>query len=140
MKGEVNVSFSSFQFSNPVLISSHFEMKRMAKEDEAVNVHLARSINRDDESGNKATVNLTIRLNRADDEDACFFAELTMQSVFIWEKNLEEEMVEKLLKQNAISLLVSYARPIIAQLTSASPVPVYNLPFLNLTDMETEKD
>lgn len=134
------MSLSSFQFSNPVLISSHFEMRRAANEGEPVNVHLIRNVVRESKEANEATVNLTIQLNQASDEDASFFAEVTMQGRFIWDKNLDETLVEKLLGQNAISLLVSYARPIIAQLTNASPLPVYNLPFLNLTEEKKEKD
>ena len=43
-------------------------------------------------------------------------------------------MVDKLLNQNAPSLLLSYIRPIVVQITAASPFPTYNIPFMNFTN------
>lgn len=40
-------------------------------------------------------------------------------------------MIEKLLNQNAPSLLLGYLRPIISQITAASPYNAYNLPFID---------
>ncbi|MEI3592754.1 MAG: hypothetical protein V8Q05_07985 [Lachnospiraceae bacterium] len=43
--------------------------------------------------------------------------------------SLNMGMIEKLLNQNAPSLLLGYLRPIISQITAASPYNAYNLPF-----------
>ena len=42
-------------------------------------------------------------------------------------------MINKLLNQNAPSLLLSYLRPVIAQVTMASPYGAYNIPFIDFT-------
>lgn len=42
-------------------------------------------------------------------------------------------MIDRLLNQNAPSLLLSYLRPIVAQVTSASKYGTYNIPFVNFT-------
>lgn len=42
-------------------------------------------------------------------------------------------MIDRLLNQNAPSLLSSYLRPIVAQVTSASKYGTYNIPFVNFT-------
>ena len=55
---------------------------------------------------------------------------LVVASDFKWE-DLDDDTVEKLLNSNAPALLLSYMRPIVANLTNASNLPVYNLPFVN---------
>ena len=42
-------------------------------------------------------------------------------------------MIDRLLNQNAPSLLLSYLRPIVAQVTSASKNGTYKIPFVNFT-------
>ncbi len=39
---------------------------------------------------------------------------------FRWNDELDDNMIDRLLNQNAPSLLLSYLRPIVAQVTSAS--------------------
>lgn len=52
---------------------------------------------------------------------------------FIWD-DLNEEEIEFLLNQNAVTLLICYARPIISNLTGSSIFPSYNLPLYNLRE------
>lgn len=53
-----------------------------------------------------------------------------------WKEKLDEEKVHKLLNQNAPSLLLSCLRPVISQLTAASPFGTVNIPFMNFTNQE----
>lgn len=52
-------------------------------------------------------------------------------AIFKWEKDYEESNINILLSQNAPALLLSYLRPIIANVTSASQFSAYNIPFIN---------
>ena len=62
-----------------------------------------------------------------------FYLKVTMEAEFTWEYDINEDDLNKLLSQNAPSVLLSYARPIVANLTSSSPFPTYNIPFMNFT-------
>lgn len=129
-------SFSPFKFTPPLLIESYFSMRRPKRDEDIVNIHLCRNVNRNDKD-NSAVVELKVQLNKDNDtenEDPCFVAEVTLQSVFSWPEDMEEELVQSLLRVNAPSLLISYARPIIVQLTAASPIPPYNIPFINMNE------
>ena len=53
---------------------------------------------------------------------------------FRWPDSLNMGMIEKLLNQNAPSLLLGYLRPIISQITAASPYNAYNLPFIDFSE------
>ena len=132
------MSYSPFQFSTPVLIRSTFQAFRESREEDDVQVNLQRRIIRDTEKKPLAYVELTVQLNKKENtirEDACFVAEVTLQSAFKWDESVNDDSANKLLQINAPALLVSYARPILTQLTAASPVPTYNLPFINMDEL-----
>ena len=132
------MAFSSFQFTQPLLINSQFEMRRKQKAEDDVQVHLGRKIVRLKDDNKKAIIELKVQLNKAEDQerdDPCFIAEVTMQSMFSWTEETDEKQAEALLNVNAPALLLSYARPIIAQLTSASPLQTYNIPFINMNEL-----
>ena len=132
---------SPFTFTQPLLIDSHFSARRPVKPEDVINIHLCRNVVKN-KDGNSAIVELTVQLNKNGEtevEDPCFVAEATLQSTFSWSEDLGEEKINSLLNINAPALLVSYARPIFVQLTSASPFPTYNLPFLNMTEMFKEE-
>ena len=136
-------AISPFQFTAPLLTESHFIVHREKRDKDVVNIHLHRNIVKSEENPTQALVEVKVQLNKNEDkelEDACFVAEVTMQSAFTWPENLAEQQVNNLLEINAPALLISYIRPIIVQLTSASPIPVYNLPFLNLNELLAEPE
>ncbi len=134
-------AISPFQFTAPLLTESYFIVHREKRDKDTVNIHLHRNIVKSQENPREALVEIKVQLNKIEDEeleDVCFVAEATMQSMFTWPEDLPEEKVDYLLGVNAPALLISYIRPIIVQLTSASPIPVYNLPFLNLNELLAE--
>ena len=56
-------------------------------------------------------------------------------AIFNWDADaIDESQRDKLLKQNAPALLLSYLRPTIAMITSASPYASYNVPFMNFSE------
>ena len=60
-----------------------------------------------------------------------FELEIKVASDFKWDDSLSDEKVEYMLNTNAPALLLSYMRPIVANITNASKIPAYNLPFIN---------
>ena len=129
--------FSVFTFTPPMLINSSFVVKRPRRPEDSVNIHLCRNIIKN-EDGKSAIVELRVQLNKTEEEelkDVCFVAEATLQSVFSWPEEMGQDKADALLNINAPALLISYARPIFVQLTSASPIPTYNLPFLNMNEI-----
>ena len=67
-----------------------------------------------------------------------FVIKIIMASDFMWEDELEDGLVDKLLKANATSLILSYMRPIISNITNNSKYPVFNLPFLDMQKNEAD--
>ena len=84
--------------------------------------------------GNKeATVKLSVKIGEKSDKDP-YFIRAVEKSDFRWSDEVEDNMVESLLSQNAPSLLLSYLRPIIVQITASSPYGIYNIPFVNFAN------
>ncbi|KRK63824.1 hypothetical protein FC72_GL001061 [Companilactobacillus tucceti DSM 20183] len=105
--------------------------------DGKVNIELSSNINRiDDKSSN---VKLTLLLNK-ENEDYPFYIEVTMTADFRYEKNLEESVIEELLKVNASSLLFSYIRTLVVEVTDRSKFSTLHLPFMNFTQSKKSDD
>ena len=131
------MKYSDFQFMQPLLTKATFEMLPV---DGVVNQEVSVSLRKNvlNLTGqNRAVVSVTVSLNQRPSDkgrkNVPFIAEVEMQSVFTWNKQLREDEIKRFLNQNVTALLVSYIRPIISVLTASSPLPAYNLPFLNTT-------
>lgn len=85
-----------------------------------------------DKENRRAKVELVLETN-VNVEDAPFRMRVKVASDFKWD-NLDDESVEAMLKCNAPALLLSYMRPIVANITNVSKFPVYNLPFVNFQE------
>ena len=119
---------SAFQFSNPSLtkmefcINEDFENGRDKEVKMAVNMGIQIDRSKVD---NSAKVSLTLEIGKKG---------ATEMAEFRWPDSLNMGMIEKLLNQNAPSLLLGYLRPIISQITAASPYNAYNLPFIDFSE------
>ena len=65
-------------------------------------------------------------------DDLPFYIEAEMYSKFTWDEEFKNENMQKILKTNAASVLVSYIRNIVANITSSSRYPTWHIPFLDL--------
>ena len=120
---------SAFQFTNPVLTELEFN----SQDNQEVQIALSVSVQvNKSENKMEATVGLNFEIGTREDISP-FYIKATEKANFRWDESLTEGMVDKLLNQNAPSLLVSYLRPIIVQITAASPYGAYNIPFINFT-------
>jgi len=69
------------------------------------------------------------------DSSSPFYIQAEEVAIFNWDADaIDESQRDKLLKQNAPALLLSYLRPTIAMITSASPYASYNVPFMNFSE------
>lgn len=111
--------------ANPVFVSEaddgEIEMQN------SFNIQVKRS-----KDENRANVELTLETN-TENERAPFKLQIKVASDFKWE-DLDEKTVDSMLNLNAPALLLSYMRPIVANITNSSKFPTYNLPFINFKE------
>lgn len=128
---------SSFQFSTPSLIKIDFKLNDgfipENGEENHININTEVEISPGPED-NSSVVILKISIG-AEDDSTPFYVYAEEGAAFRWDpEKVDEEHSKKLLKQNAPALLLSYLRPTIAMVTSASPFNSYNIPFVNFTE------
>lgn len=125
---------SNFQFKNPILKNLIFETNKFEKSTGTVKMSNELTVNvAKHESEPQAIVNLTIKIG-SHSNDSPFYLEAVVVSEFKWKQEAyDEDTIDTLLKINAPSLLLGYARPIVANVTNASAVPAYNIPFIDFT-------
>lgn len=129
---------SAFQFTNPSLIELEYGINEgyFCDENKEVNISINMSVKVEKKDVcNEARVSLTVELG-GKGEELPFYVTAAEAASFRWKENLDQEKIDKLLNQNAPSLLLSYLRPIISQITAASPFGIFNIPFMNFTKHE----
>ncbi len=129
---------SKFQFSNPNLVNLVFEVNPDFDEKlfESLKLESQTKVVKM-QSQNKANVEMHLDIGGVEKEYP-FAIKITMASDFMWEDGLEETLVDRLLKANATSLILSYMRPIISNITNNSKYSVFNLPFLDMQNNEAD--
>ena len=128
---------SSFQFSNPSLLKLSFALNNLFETEYASQINISLESHVETQPGpeeNSAVVVLNLLIGKKDDSSP-FFIEAEEAALFRWNpEKVDAEHSEKLLKQNAPALLLSYLRPTISLITSASPYAAYDIPFMNFTE------
>ena len=127
---------SSFQFKAPVLsglefvLNSNFDRDGKSYFKNEFQVGFSKN-----EDAHEAIVELTILIESSkESQNQPYTIKLTIGSIFRWQNEFDNEMIEKLLTINAPALLVSYARPIVAMITNSAGCEAYNIPFIDFTD------
>ena len=126
---------SSFQFTRPYLASLEFTLNSNfdGETNKEVKIGLNISVNvSKSESVNEAVVSLLCEVGEKNDK-CPFWVKAEESANFRWNSEIESEMADKLLNQNAPALLLSYLRTNISQITSASLFGAYDIPFINFT-------
>lgn len=136
-----NNNQSSFQFSNPAMQEMHFVIHKDFNAAEMgsdlgtpIKVMFVPPSTIDAQS-NSIAAQLTVEVGR-DDSTFPFFLSVTMGADFTWDDSLPEEIIGRMLSLNAPMLLLSYTRPLVAQITGTSPVGPVHIPFLNFLQNE----
>ena len=134
---------SKLQFSTPILKSSYISINDTFiannKPDSLNDIEMTidHEVGYSERDGNSVFVQLRVTVGEESDKYP-FVACIEMLAQFTWDKTLKENTIDKLLKINAPAHLLSYARPIISLLTSMTPFPAYNIPFMNLIETAEE--
>lgn len=127
---------SNLRFTNPIvtkfefLVNTHYVKSDATSIQNSFEVEINRNSNK-----NEAIVKLNILVGEKEfSEDIPFYVDMTIGAKFLWDDVYDDDTLQNLLSKNAPALLLGYARPIIANMTSAGPMTAYNLPFYNFTD------
>ena len=141
------MAVSKFQFTNPMLLDFIFSLRDKPPKEGIPNeitpelkFHLNVTRAHDER---EAAVELHLSIIQSDDdttEEALFKIEIMMGAMFSWDENVTEEHASKYLTQNAPALLLSYMRPVVAQMTGLSPLPAYHIPFLDVRELFDESE
>lgn len=129
---------SKFKFKNPVLESLLFDINENFNEEEydGMGIRGETKIAKAKDQ-NKAIVRFCLEIGEKSNSMP-FYLKLTMKAQFKWESDMKDEMVNRLLKANAPSLLLAYMRPIVANITGNSEYPMFNIPYMDMSENEAE--
>lgn len=121
---------SNFQFKRPFLIDLHFGFNTDFNPDADFSLSQEFSTNvmmADDDKSAVVELDLVIGAK----ENTPFDVKITMASEFQWDSSITD--IDDFLSINSATLLLSYMRPIVATVTSSSPLPGYQIPFMDFT-------
>lgn len=126
---------SAFQFTKPSLVGMEFAINQDFNNqgEQEVKINIGINVNtKRNKAKTEAEVTIEVVLGGREGKDP-YFIKASESARFRWKDEIEEDMVEKLLNQNASALLISYLRPMITQVTAASPYGAYDIPFIDFT-------
>jgi len=129
------IKLSDFQMLNQRLIRTEFEVnKNLVLKNEnniKLDIHTDLRINKN-EKDRQAIVTLTLKIFDKEKNTECpFYIILENEGRFSWSANLKD--VNNYLEINAPSILISYLRSVVSQLTSFAGFPPLILPLINFT-------
>lgn len=132
---------SKFRFSKPRLMSVKFEVNDILnKEKNNLEKRAVRFKNTMDVSIVQKDIEKRIAIVELSfspeciEEDPPFELHVVMRGNFSWDSAYDNDTVNSLLKINAPSLLLSYMRPIVANITLNGMGNAYDIPFMDFTE------
>lgn len=127
-----SIKTSNFQFSNPKVTKMIFEVNDKFVSEKYKGTPLSYEVISKNIDNNSADVELNMKIGVKGTETP-FYIELAISSRFIWTEDAAP-VAEDLLKKNAVMMLISYARPLVAHLTVDAGYQPFNIPFVDLRD------
>ena len=127
---------SNLRFTNPIVTKFDFLVNKQYIKSETVAIQnsFEVEISKNMET-NEAIIQLNILVGEKEfSDDIPFYVDMTIGAKFLWDDVYDDETLQDLLSKNAPALLLGYARPLIANMTSAGPMATYNVPFYNFID------
>ena len=133
---------SPFQFTSPVLAYLEFipnqDFQAPLGQEVQTQIRMGVAVDKRNDAP-EATVKLTVKIGE-NDSNYPFFLCAVEKADFRWGNDLSDEIVKRLLDQNAPTLLLSYLRSVIVQITGASTYGVCHIPFVNFAQfIETKQ-
>lgn len=127
-----DIKKSGFQFSNPETKELIFKKNQDFNKKKYKGLPISYNIESSEIEDNSAELSLIVEIGM-EGQETPFYLKMTISSEFSWEEEVEN-ISKKLLKQNAVTLLMGYARPLIAHLTVDAGYKPLNLPFVDLRE------
>ena len=124
---------SLFQFSNPHIESIFFKINDASKDvnDIPIEINIQSYVHKEEPS---AIVKLVLKIGEIAEDDtilSALYFDGCIAAEFRWEEEISD--LEKTLKVNGGTVLLSYIRPILATLTIQAGIRPLHLPFINFT-------
>ncbi len=130
---------SGFQFKNPNVKRLLFQVNENFDETKYESLDVSYEVRVSEKTDSAATVELQIKVGEQT-EKTPFYVEIIIFSEFRWTDDIAGN-VDLYLKRNATIALMSYARPIIAHVTTDAGFRAFNLPFVDIRDdFQKEKE
>lgn len=138
---DTNGNKSFIQFTNPELTETIFLVNNNFTKNvsENQNMQIEPSIDKPHDTENEqreTSISLSVsNFKKIEfDDNTPFLIRITIRANFKWyREGLSDEDEENLLKVNAASLLLSYIRPLVSQLTGMSRFNTQSIPFIDFT-------
>ncbi|MGF0031924.1 protein-export chaperone SecB [Bariatricus sp. SGI.154] len=122
---------SSFQFTNPILERITFEVNKEFDKNKQDGIPIEINVETKRIEEKMALSKLRLKIGGRDAK-APFFVDGILSAEFSWKDDISEELVTKLLKRNTAVMLISYFRPIVANITMQAGLPPFHIPFINV--------
>lgn len=132
---EVNMELieSHFQFKAPILESIEFVVNSSFNVENFEGFDSVDSNLEVQKENDYAKVVMFLEIGKKN-EFYPFYIKIIMSAEFQWSESTEEQ-IEGYLNMNAPALLLSYMRPIVANITNSSKYEALNLPFINFAEI-----
>lgn len=130
---------TSLQFKEAKLLKLDYEFNHSFKNDGYVNLDIRykTSIKKAD---NNAFVSLELNLFENNNKaNILFYIDISMGCEFFWDKELKDMNIDKLLKSNGSTILLSYIRTYISNITLGAGFPPLIIPLIDFTENEFNK-
>ena len=126
---------SKFKFKIPYLKKIFFQCNRDYDcEEIELNIKATTAVRKNQD---EATVSLDMEVFELEKiKEAPYYINIIMEGDFTWSEDLEEDKINDLLRRNAPSILLSYIRPYLSNLTTGAGYPPLILPLLDFTENE----
>ena len=134
----VNAELSQFHFTAPKVIAWKFSMNADFSPEQYLTTEIKyKSSVLKFREQNKATVILELKIGE-ESERSPFYISAKISSNFTWNDELSS-LIERLLNENAVTLLISYLRPMVSQFTSYAGFVPFNLPYLDVRQRKPQE-
>lgn len=120
---------SNFQYTNPRITKFNYIFAELSDGQWTINMKHKKIIEKISNNEAKVILNMIICAN---EEPSPFEVSFSVEAKFRW-KDFDADTVSTLLSQTAPSLLVGYARPIVAMFTNSSGITPFNIPMIDFT-------
>lgn len=129
------IKLSDFKILSQRLVKTEFELNKnfVLKNENNIKLDIHTDINiNKNEKDRQAVVHLTLKVfEKENNTEYPFFMILENEGRFTWSEDLQD--VNNYLEINAPSILISYLRSVVSQLTSFAGFPPLILPLINFT-------